>query len=270
MAPNMSPRIAGLRDNLVSRMPIRKTADQAKLAGEYITTVLIHYLTWQARLIRPRPRSVVIWPEVLASPHYAVHQADVERLKAEFEAGMDVNAALSGQVRTNVYAGDLPRKTTAMTQEEWVKKAWKGKDRMRVLVDAHHLHLGPRQSDGTVGRTGPLLFAGVAPDQAFFLTIGNHDSFDDGSITKMMHDKLEAEAMATGGGVYMPPGGGVTLGGTKVVDTLRAIEIVKTLELVDQKLDEQNAAGYAIRIDWDDILIVDPQGKEFKRIKGKL
>jgi hypothetical protein len=140
MAPNMSPRIADLRDNLVSRMPIRKAADQAKLAGEYITTVLIQYLTWQARLIRPRPRSVVIWPEVLASPHYAVHQADVERLKAEFETGTDVNAALSGQVRTNVYAGDLPRKTTAMTQEEWVKKAWKGKDRLRVLVDAHHLH----------------------------------------------------------------------------------------------------------------------------------
>jgi hypothetical protein len=270
MAPTMSPRITDLRDNLVGRMPIRRAADQAKLAGEYITTVLIQYLTWQARLIRPRPRSVVIWPEVLTSPHYAVHQADVERLKAEFETGIDVNAALSSQVRTNVYAGDLPKKTVAMTQEEWVKKAWKGKDRMRVLVDAHHLHLGPRNSDGTVGRTGPLLFAGITPDQAFFLTIGDHDSFDDGRITKMMHDKLEAEVMASGGGVYMPPGGGVTLGGTKIEDTLRAINIVKTLERIDQKLDEQNAAGYAIRIDWDDILIADPQGNEIQRIKGKL
>ena len=270
MAPTMTPRIIDLRDNLVSLMPIRKAADQAKLAGEYITTVLIQYLTWQARLIRPRPRSVVIWPEVLASLHYAVHQADVERLTAEFEAGTDVNAALSDQVRTNVYAGDLPKKTTAMTQQEWVRKAWKGKDRMRVLVDAHHLHLGPRKSDGTVGRTAPLLFAGITPDQAFFLTIGDHDSFDDGSITKMMHDKLEAEAMAGGGGVYMPSGGGVTLGRTKVVDTLRAIGIVKTLNLIDQKLDEQNAVNYTIRIDWDDILVVDPQGSEFQRIKGKL
>jgi hypothetical protein len=93
------------------------------------------------------------------------------------------------------------------------------------------------------------LFVGVAPDQAFFLTIGDHDSFDDGSITKMMHDKLEVEAIATGGGVYMPPGGGVTLGGTKVVDTLRAIAIVKTLELIDQKLEAQNASGCAMRID---------------------
>ena len=90
MAPTMTPRITDLRDNLVSLMPIRKAADQAKLAGEYITTVPIQYLTWQARLIRPRPRSVVIWPEVLASPHYAVHQTDVERLRAEFEAGVDV------------------------------------------------------------------------------------------------------------------------------------------------------------------------------------
>jgi hypothetical protein len=270
MAPTMTPRITDLRDNLVSLMPIRKTTDRVKLAGEYITTVLIQYLTWQARLIRPRPRSVVIWPEVLASPNYAVHQTDVERLKSEFEAGLDVNAALSSQVRTNVYAGDLPKKTTAMTQEEWVKKAWRGKDRMRVLVDAHHLHLGPHQSDGTVGRTGPLLFAGITPDQAFFLTIGDHDSFDDGSITTMMHDKLDAEAAASGGGVYMPSGGGVTSGGTKVVDTLRAIKIVKTLESIDQKLDEQNAASYTIRIDWDDILIVDPQGNEYQRIKGNL
>ena len=86
-------------------------------------------------------------------------------------------------------------------------------------------------ADGTVRcKTGPLLFAGITSDQAFFLTIGDHDSFDDGSITKMMHDKLDAEAAASGGGVYMPPGGGVASDGTKVVDTLRAIGIVKTLD----------------------------------------
>jgi len=210
--PPMTARIQDLRDELVRNMLIQKAADRAKLAGEYITTVLIQYLTFKARMVRVRPRTVVIWPEVAASPHYAVHKVDVERLKAEFEAGTDMNAALSSLVRRNVYAGDLPTKTAGMTNEDWVKKAWRGKDR-----------LGARQADGSVARSGLLLFVGIAPDQAFFLALGDHDGFDDGTISKMMWDALEAGATAAGGGAYLPPGGGVTLGGTKGSDTLEAI-----------------------------------------------
>jgi hypothetical protein len=48
------------------------------------------------------------------------------------------------------------------------------------------------------------------------------------------------------------------LGGTKVLDTFRAIDIVRTLKFVDQQLDEQNASGCAIRINSGDILMMDP------------
>lgn len=268
--PPMTARIQDLRDELVRNMPIQKAADRAKLAGEYITTVLIQYLTFKARMVRVRPRTVVIWPEVAASPHYAVHKVDVERLKAEFEAGTDMNAALSSLVRRNVYAGDLPTKTAGMTNEDWVKKAWRGKDRVRVLYDVHHLHLGARQADGSVARSGPLLFVGIAPDQAFFLALGDHDSFDDGTISKMMWDALEAGPTAAGGGAYLPPGGGVTLGGTKAPDTLEAIRIVKVLEEIDRQLDEQNAADVSIHLDYDDIVLKDSAGTEIQRIAGRM
>lgn len=268
--PQMSTRIQDLRDNLVSRMPIQKAADEAKLSDEYITTVLIQYMTWQARLIRPRPRTVVVWPEVYSSAYYPAHQADIARLKRELEMGDDVNAALSNQVRSNVYAGDLPQKTSTMSEQEWVKKLWRGKDRIRVLVGAHHLHLGARQADGTVARTGPLLFVGVTHDDVFFLTIGDHDSFDDGSVTKLMWDKFEAKIATDGGGIHLPLSGGVTMGGTKVVDTFAAINIVKKLEHIDKQLDEQGAVDVKIRFDWEDIVLIDGQGAEIQRIKGRL
>jgi hypothetical protein len=269
MAPPMTPRIQDLRANLVGRMPIQKEADRTKLAGEYITTVLIQYMTWQARLIRPRPRSVVIWPDVVSSPYFRAHQTAIERLQAEFEAGSDVNAALSSRVHSNVYAGDLPRKTEAMTQQEWIKKAWRGKDRMRVLIDVHHLHLGSRRPDGTVERTGPLLFNGITRDDAFFITIGDHDSFDDGSISKIIWDKFDAQVAASGGSVYLPSGG-VTTAGTKITDTLAAIKVVKVLEEVDRQLEAQAAYGTKIRIEWEDIVILDAQGNEVQRIQGRL
>jgi hypothetical protein len=76
-----------------------------------------------------------------------------------------------------------------MTQEEWVKKAWRGKDRVRITVDTHHLHLGEEKPNGSVERTGPLLFVGIGPDHAFLLMIGDHDSFDNGSVSKLMYEK---------------------------------------------------------------------------------
>lgn len=268
--PQMSPRIQSLCNDLVKIMPIQKAADRAALARKHITDLLIQYLTYKARMIRARPRSVVVWPGVSNSPHYAAHEADLARLKAEFEAGDDMNAALSSAIRRNVYAGEIPQRTSDMTNHDWVKKAWKGKDRIRVLFDVHHLHLGARLPDGSVARTGPLLFVGVAPDQVFFLTLGDHDSFDDGTISSIMWDALEAQAQADGGGIYMPPGGGVTMGGTKVTDTLKAIKIVKLLEDLDRQIDEKGAADTILCLDGDDIVLKDGQGNETNRFKDQL
>ncbi len=268
--PHMTPRITALRDELVRQMPIQKASDRTALAGKHITDVIIQYLTYVARMIRPKQRAVVIWPDVLSSQYYSAHQADVARLKSEFENGVDINPALSNQVRTNVYAGDIPKKTTGMTDDEWVKRAWKGKDKVRVLYDVHHLHLGARQSNGTVNRTGPLLFVGIAPNHAFFLTLGDHASFDDGTISKIMWDKLEAEATANGGGPFLPIGGGVTLGSTKVMDTFTAIRIVKDLEAIDRQLDTHNFSTVSIHLEWDDIVLKDDTGAEVRRLSGRL
>lgn len=270
---NLSPRLQALKDELVRTIPIRKTGDRTTLESKPLTDVIIQWLTWKARMIRPRPRTVVIWPEVTNSPHYATYKSAIERIKADLEAGKDMNAHLSNQVHTHAYAGDVPRKTAAMTQEEWVKKAWKGKDRVRVTVDAHHLHLGEVKPDGSIGRTGPLLFVGITPDHAFLLTIGDHDSFDDGTVSKLMYEKLDAKIAQAGGGFGLG-GPGVTLGGTQTNDTFKAIDIVKKLKEIDAGLDREgyrDASQRSFKLEYDGIVVVDPStGAEIARYPGTL
>lgn len=137
-----------------------------------------------------------------------------------------------------------------------------------MLYDVHHLHMGPR-SGGVAGRTGELLFIGVLPDRALFLTIGDHDSFDDGTISSLMNSYAENTVLQ--GGAYLA-GPGVTLGGTQIGDTFKAIDIVKELEHLDGQLKAKGALDDQgdFLLDYDDIVIVDETGQETHRFKGKL
>lgn len=266
-----SPRVADLKADLVAQQPIKKAADRTTLAGKRVGEVMIQYLTWKARLIRPRPRDVVVWPSVRSSAHHAQYAAAIGQIEADFKAGADMNSYLSRLVSSHTYAGDLPQ--GPMTNADWVKKRWAGKDRIRVTVDTHHLHLGGRQPDGTVGRSGPLLFAGITQKTAFLLTIGDHASFNDGSISALMYEALDTQLEAQGGGIGMG-GPMVTTGGSQVKDTMRSIELMKQIYEIDKRLDGEGHADTAtrkIRMDWDDIVVIDPAtATEVARIPGRL
>lgn len=269
----LSPKLVDLKADLVARIPKRSQIAQADLESKSLSEVIIRYLSWQARLIRPRPREIVIWPEVEASNHHEAYADEIANIAEGFRTGDDMNPYLSTQVRTHAYAADLPPPTTQLTNEEWVKRSWRGKDRMRVTVDAHHLHLGGRQADGTVARSGPLLFAGITPERAFFLTIGDHTSFDDGAVSGIMHDRLDAFLASQGGGVMLG-GPMVTLGGTQVQDVLRADRIMMTLRKLDETLTnhaDPDVNACVIRIDWDDIVARNETSEhEVTRMRGQL
>lgn len=202
-----------MKNELLNRIPIKQAKDRHDLASKALTNVIIQYLTWRARMIRPRKRSVIVWPEVFSSPHYTKYASSIARIEKAFAQGDDMNAFLSHQVRNHAYAANLPASGT-MLPTDWINKKWRGKDRLRVTIDAHHLHLGAVQADGSVARTGELLFVGISPDEVFFLTIGDHDSFDDGAVSKLMHDKLDAALHAAGGGAALA-GPSVTLAALK-------------------------------------------------------
>lgn len=187
----LSPRLEQLRSDLVQRIPCETPTARQDLESKHLTDVMITYLTWVARLIRPRPRDVVIWPEVLNSTHYPTYRGAIADIQKEFEVGQDVNGRLSKLAHQRAYSGSPPRPGT-LPRSEWLKAFWRDKDRTRVTLDVHHLHMGQRDSNGIVGRTGPLLFVGVMPDTVVFLTIGDHNSFADGTISTLMGNHLKA------------------------------------------------------------------------------
>ena len=177
MSDNLSPRLERLRVELAGSIPCR-TADRPALLAKRIMDVTIDYLTWKARMIRPQPRTVDMWPEVTNSPHYAALSGAIADITRELEAETDMNARLSSQVRTRGFAATPPADRND-TPDERKRKFWRGKYRARVVYDVHHLHMGPRRPDGTVGRTGELLFVGITGAGAYLLTIGDHQTFDD-------------------------------------------------------------------------------------------
>jgi hypothetical protein len=217
---------------------------------------------------------VVIWLEVLNSPHYAVYQTAIDNIRNEFEAGRDINDRLSKLAHKRAYSGSPPR-PAALPRADWLKAFWRDKDRTQVTLDVHHLHMGQRDSNGIVATTGPLLFVGIMPDTAVFLTIGDHKSFDDGTISKLMTDHLNASVArnSPAGGVFMG-GPGVTLGGTQVKNTFRAIDLVSQLKAIDAELTKKgfpDSAQKAIRLDFDRLVIIDtPSGRIDREIAGLL
>ena len=141
--------------------------------------------------------------------------------------------------------------------------------RPRAGHDVHHIHTGPR-SGGVAGRTGELLFVGVLPDRAIFLTIGDHDSFDDGTISGLINSYAEDTILPRGRVPFAGPG--VTLGGTQIHDTFKAIAIVKELQNLDGQLTAKGVPDDQgdFLLDYDDIVIIDETGAETHRFKGKV
>ena len=185
-----------------------------------------------------------------------------------------MNGRLSKLAHKRTYSGSPPQ-PASMPREQWLKAFWRDKDRTRVTLDAHHLHMGQRNPHGTVDRTGHLLFVGIMTDTAVFLTIGDHNSFDDGTISKLMTIHLNAIAVGStiaGGALLASPG--ITLGGTQIRDTFEVINLVKTLKTIDRELTEAeflNPAQKEIRMDFDDIVVIDiATGAEERRISGHL
>lgn len=79
-------------------------------------------------------------------------------------------------------------------------------------------------------------------------------SFDDGTVSDIMHDRFDAFLASQGGGAMLG-GPMVTLGGTQVQDVMRADRITKTVHKLDEALTnhaQPDVNACVIRIDWDD------------------
>jgi hypothetical protein len=119
-------------------------------------------------------------------------KAAVLRIAEKVESGSELTAHLSDCIHTHGY---VPRRPP----EKIKGPAWGDKDFALNAYDMHHLHLGePSDKGDRVSHARDLLYACFERDAATFVLLGDHKSFDDGSLAN-------ASAAWRGGGSVQTP-----------------------------------------------------------------
>jgi hypothetical protein len=170
------PRIADLRQTLLSRIPCTP-AGRIELEGEQLRGLIVHYLNYASRFVPSRAREVIYSDGFWTIPAQKF-STEISAIEREIVAGVDITARLSSKLCIDGY---IARKNAGSSRPA---KKWNGKDFALNAFGAHHLHIGARDEKGNVKHTNPLLYVRFFRDCAVFLMIGNHKSFDDGSLAE--------------------------------------------------------------------------------------
>jgi hypothetical protein len=119
----------------------------------------------------PRPRRVVTWEGFLRHGSPQLHMEAVYDLAEKIEAGDDLTPFLSDDVRRFGYVPPK-RKNNKRRGIEWGDK-----DYALNAFETHHLHLRTKGSR-------ELLYVSFSRYDAFFVMLGDHKSFDDGTLAQ--------------------------------------------------------------------------------------
>ena len=166
-------RLQGLRDNLIAAIPTLPDDGyaRAELDCMGLSEVVVRYLNWADRFIRPVPRDVYSTAEVLERmDEYPAVREILERL----QIGESVNDRLSPTVQTHGYASER-----YLAQNP--RARWRFNDTFLNAFDVHHFHLGQGRS-AKRRRSNELLFAEVRREWAGLILVGDHGSFDNGRL----------------------------------------------------------------------------------------
>jgi hypothetical protein len=156
-----------------------------------LSSLLVQYMNWADRFVPPRPRKVFAWETFTRWGNGSRHLAAVSELKTRIIAGEDLRPFLSEQITQYGYVQSKIGKDGKKRGPEWGDK-----DYALNAYGVHHLHLGRKiRPDGWSERTKELLYVTFDRKHAGFLMVGNHASFDDGSLGQAL-----AEAQVAAGG----------------------------------------------------------------------
>jgi hypothetical protein len=186
------PRLVQFRRDLAQCIPCIPESARADLISMEVPELLRSFINWKDRFVPRRPRRVLTWPPFLEDPRTNLHREAVECLAAKVRAGEDLTPFLSDKIAKEGYVQrgrTKPRKRAALE--------WFDKDYALNAYDTHHLHLSDCiRPDGWSDRTRDLLFVSFTRDEAFLVMVGDHNSFDDGSLAWAV---AEIRAAAGGG-----------------------------------------------------------------------
>jgi hypothetical protein len=167
----LSPRIHAFHETLVAAIPCQPESAHDALRKMSTPELLIRYLNWADRYVAPRPRRVVTWEGFVRHGTAKLHRKAVYGLAEKIQAGDDLTPFLSKKIRRFGYVIPKDDKQKPRSVE------WRDKDYALNAYDTHHLHLNKN-------RTRSLLYVSFSRSDALFVMVGDHDSFDDGTLAQ--------------------------------------------------------------------------------------
>lgn len=238
--------------------------------------LLIRYLNWARRFIRPTPREVLRSNEFLANPIRQQRNADIDALNNDIRKGNDLTKYLSRRVRHG-YVNSSHVEPHRRQDLDLMLNAW----------GIHHLHFSQElESDGFVKRGGSIIFAVFKPEKAYLIDIMNHGDWarehviriivtnwpNDGLVHLLkdilgsprriddderleLHNAQVNAPIEIDGKLYIPSIG-MTLFGNSTITTWQASKILKAIKnfatLYEQSPECVRAQFTAAGISWPD------------------
>jgi hypothetical protein len=176
------PRLIEMSRRLAATIPCNPDIPVVRheLAAMPLPELMIAYINWVSRFVPPRPREVTFAPGFWRSDRAQRHGGVVLELVGKIRRGEELTPYLSDLVRTHGYA---PRRFDKHGRSRGPE--WGDKDFALNAYEAHHLHLGTTlQADGLINRTDELLYVIFGRTGAVLLMVGDHKSFDDGTLAE--------------------------------------------------------------------------------------
>lgn len=186
------PRLEEFRQWLVKEIPCEPAHARTDLAARSLSSLLIDYMNWRDRFVPQRARNVTTWDKFLCDPRALRIWPAIIKLAERITTGDDLTPFLSKDIKRYGY---VRPKLTKDGKRRGIE--WGDKDYVLNSYGFHHLHLSDKiKPSGWVRRTNDLIFASFTRESAFFLMVGDHKSFDDGTL-----DRAVAESRASSGQV---------------------------------------------------------------------
>jgi len=164
MLDSTRPRLVAFRERVAVAVPcVSDEATRAELFGMRLANVLGVYLNYFGRFIPARHRGVM-YASRFWTPRAFRHGAEVAVLEAKIRRGEDLSEHLAPSLGRYRYTSDNHRR--------WEPE----RDLALNAFGTYHLHLRPNGGDS-------LMFVAFSRDEARMVMVGDHRSFDDGSLS---------------------------------------------------------------------------------------
>lgn len=136
------------------------------------------YIPWADRRVYPRPRTVGTWDGFYRNDKVIEYSSVIYEFASKIERGEDLTPYLSDSILEKGYSRPKKTKDGKIRGKNWLHK-----DYALNCYETHHFHLNTKiRKDGWSVRTRDLLYVVFGRDTAFFIMVGDHKSFDDGSL----------------------------------------------------------------------------------------